>query len=222
MKYLAVLCCVLLPAAAESLRYSVNWPSGLSLGEATLRSDHASEGAANPWDFELELDASVPGFAVRDRYRATASADLCSAQLDKTISHGTRKNEERITFDQPRNTATRQTLHGGGKSEISISPCARDPLALLQFARRELAQGRMVPQQAVIFGSVYQIRLESKGVQQIRVGSERLDADRIQTTLKGPATDLTFEMFFARDAARTPVFVKLPLAMGAFTVELIR
>ncbi len=32
--------------------------------------------------------------------------------------------------------------------------------------------------------------------------------------------DLTVEIFFARDAARTPVLARIPLPLGTFTVEL--
>jgi len=61
MKYLTFLVC-LLPVSAESLRYSINWASGLSLGEATLRADKGKEA----WDFEVTMDASIPGFALRE------------------------------------------------------------------------------------------------------------------------------------------------------------
>jgi len=225
MKFVFFLCFIL-SASGESLRYTINWPSGLSLGEATLRSDRlrdkTGEKPREQWDFALDIDASVPGFVVRDHYQSTASADLCSTQLEKSYTHGKRKAEERIVFDQQKNTATRQTLNGGGKSEISIPPCARDALTFIQFARRELAQGRLAPQQQVVFGAVYQVRIEFTGGQNIRVGEERLDADRIVATLKGPSTDLTVEVYFARDAARTPLLARIPLALGAFTVELVR
>jgi hypothetical protein len=49
-----------------------------------------------------------------------------------------------------------------------------------------------------------------------------VEADRMVANLKGPASEHTFEMYFARDAARTPVLVKLPLAMGSFSMELVR
>jgi len=78
MKYLLILCATfLVSASAETLHYSIEWPSGLSLGEASLRSDRTGEGtAATPgWDFELNLDASVPGFAIRDQYHSTANLD---------------------------------------------------------------------------------------------------------------------------------------------------
>jgi len=216
MKYLTFLFC-LLPVSAESLRYSINWASGLSLGEATLRADKGKEA----WDFEVTMDASIPGFALRDRYESNATLDLCSLQLEKTFTHGSRKADEKVTFDQQKNTATRQT-NGGGKSELSVSSCAKDALTFMQFARRELAQGRLAPQQTVDFGAIYNVRIEYTGPQRIKLGDSGVDADRVLATIKGPTTDVTVEIFFARDAARTPLLARIPLALGSFTVELIR
>ena len=211
---------------AESLDYVVNWPSGLSAGEVTLNSTglHEQNGtvSTHSWSFDLDVDAGVPGFAIRDMYRATAVGDFCSQQLEKTTSHGKRKTEERISFDPQKTTVTRETLHGGGKTEIQVSPCARDPLTFLQFARHEIAQGRMPPQQAVVFGAVYQVRMVYSGTQAVTVGSKKVDADRVQTNIKGPSSDLTVDLYFARDAARTPVLMRIPLPLAAFTVELMR
>src|ERR1700722_10500414 len=123
MKPLVFLLC-LIPVSAESLRYTVNWASGLSLGEATLRADKGKEA----WDFEVTMDASIPGFALRDDYRAAATLDLCSLELDNSFTHGTKKADEKITFDQQNHTATRQTQNGGGKTEISVPACAKDAL----------------------------------------------------------------------------------------------
>ncbi len=217
MKYFLFLICFL-PVTAESLRYSINWASGLSLGEATLRADKGKEG----WDFEVTMDASIPGFALRDDYHSWSTLDLCSVELDKTFTHGAKKADEKITFDQENHTASRQTQNGGGKTDLSISSCAKDALTFMQFARNELAQGRLVPQQSVDFGSLYNVRVEFTGTQKIKVGDQAVDADRILTTVKGPTTDLTVEIFFARDAARTPLLARIPLSLGAFTVELIR
>jgi hypothetical protein len=217
MKYFTFLLCVL-PISAESLRYSINWASGQSLGEATLRADKGKEA----WDFEVTMDASIPGFALRDRYDSGSTLDLCSLQLEKNFTHGNRKADEKITFDQQNHTASRETQNGGGKSDLSLSSCAKDALTFVQFARSELAQGRLAPQQQVVFGAVYNVRIEYKGAQKIKVGDQAADADRILATIKGPTTDLTVEIFFARDAARTPLLARIPLSLGTFTVELIR
>jgi len=216
MKPLVFLLC-LLPASAESLRYSINWASGLSLGEATLRADKGKEA----WHFEVTMDASIPGFALRDSYHSAATTDLCSLELDKNFTHGNKKADEKVTFDQQNHSATRETT-GGGKSDVAISSCAKDALTFMQFARSELAQGRLAPQQMVIFGAAYDVRIEYTGAQKIKVGEQTVDADRMLATIKGPITDLTVEVFFARDAARTPLLAHIPLALGSFTVELIR
>jgi hypothetical protein len=217
MKSLLFFLCIV-SASAETLRYSINWASGLSLGEATLRADKGKEA----WDFEVTMDASIPGFALRDDYRAAATLDLCSLELDKTFTHGAKKGDEKITFDQQNHTASRQTQNGGGKTDLSIPACAKDALAFMQFARSELAQGRLAPQQTVDFGSLYNVRMEYTGAQKIKYGDQTADADRILATIKGPTTDLTVEIFFARDAVRTPLLARIPLTLGSFTVELIR
>ncbi len=227
MKYLFLLCAACLASAsAETLHYSIDWPSGLSLGEATLRSDRTAGGteSAPGWDFELNLDASVPGFAIRDQYSSTANPDFCSWQLDKKVARGARTSEERVIFDPNKNTATRETVRGAqiaGTSQLSVPLCARDALTLLQFVRRELAQGRLPSQQPAILGAAYQVRLEYLGTMAVRLGNQEIDADRFRTSIKGPASDFTLEMFFRRDAVRTPVMIKIPLSLATFTVELI-
>ena len=222
-KTLLTLCLGLLPVSGESLSYSINWASGLSLGEATLRSDRSADPAkaSTPWTFDADLDVSIPGFNVRDKYHSTAGPELCSAKLDKTLSHGKRQSEEHATFDQQKQTVKRETVKGG-HSDINVPACARDALAFLQFVRRELAEGKMAPQQAVVFGSIYQVRFEYGGVQHVMVGKTRTETERIQTTIKGPGSDYTIDVYFARDAARTPVLARLPLPLGTLTVELMR
>jgi hypothetical protein len=204
------------PSFAETLRYTINWPSGLSLGEGSFSSIRGKDA----WNFELNIDASIPGFVVRDQYKSSANVDLCTTELEKKYVHGKRKAHERTVFDQGRGKATRETLDGGGKSEVSFRGCGRDALAFIQFLRKELSQGRLPPQQSIVFGAVYNIRLEFSGTQVIKIGDQRHNADRLQATLKGPSTDITFELYFAKDSVRTPLLVRVPLSLGAFTMEL--
>jgi hypothetical protein len=208
----AGICC------AETLHYSINWPSGLSLGEATITSAQAGD-KNGPWDFSVDIDASIPGFVVRDQYKSTSTSDFCSVSLEKKSTHGKKKTEEKITFDQQNHKATRET-QGGGKSDVSVSSCARDALTFVQFARRELAQGRLPAQQAVVFGSLYNVRIEYAGAQTIRLGEARTEADRVTASIKGPSSDIAVEIFFSRDAKKTPLMVKIPLSLGVFSVEL--
>ncbi len=203
------------PFAAESLEYTVNWPSGLSLGEARMQAGRSGE----EWRFELALDAALPGFAITDSFRSTAAGDFCSREFFRESVHGKRKTNEKTTYDESRGVAVRETV-GGGKSELEIPSCARDGLAFLYFMRNELAQGRLPAPQTVYFGGPYRLQVEYGGTQSVRANDRPYTADRIVASFKGPASSATFEMFFARDAARTPVIVRVPLPLGSFSMEL--
>lgn len=205
------------PAVDEKLDYTVNWPSGLSLGDGRLEARRSGDG----WEFVLSLDAAVPGFAASDRYRSIVSGDLCAVEAEKDATHGRRRSREKTTFDYRRNVARRATV-GGGKTEIPITGCARDALGFLFHVRRELGQGRVPPPQTVLFGSPYQVRLEYAGVQTVPVNEKKQQADRLVVYLKGPASDLNFEIFFSRDATRTPLVVRVPFSLGTFSMELAR
>ena len=207
----------------EQLRFSINWSSGLSLGEAQLGSlrEKASSDSAPRLHLEFNLDAAVPGFSVTDRYRSEASADFCSVEFQRSATHGQKKTDEKTTFDQQAGTAIRQTT-GGGKSELKTSSCGRDALAFLYYVRRELSQGRMPGPQTVFFGAAYEIRLVFAGTQSIRLGEKQVDADRVTASVKGAASEIGFEVFFLKDAARTPALVRVPLPLGTFSMELVR
>jgi hypothetical protein len=205
----------------ETLRYTVNWPSGLSLGEGTLQTRRVQD-PAGAKQYTLVLDAAIPGITIRDEYTSRATAALCSLEFEKKSVHGPRKASEKSTFDSERRVLVRVTAGGGGKSEIPIAACAKDALTFLQFLRRELAQGRLPGSQTIYFGAAYQIRLTYAGAQSIVLGSERFESDRLTAAVKGPASESSFEIWFARDPARTPLVIKAPFALGTFSMELVR
>jgi hypothetical protein len=202
---------------AESLKYNVNWPSGLSLGEAIL--------TAAPSDtllnFAFQMDASVPGFAVSESVDSRATQEYCSVLLYKRGIRGSRKLDERTEFDRTKSSAARQT-EGGGKSQLSTSPCAKDALTFLYFLRRELAAGRLPAQQKVYYGGAYAVSVKFVGMERVVVGDEATEAEKITATIKGPASEFTADLFFAKDATRTPLLVHVPLKVGKFSLELIR
>ena len=208
------------PFQDETLHYNVNWPSGLSLGEATFTAHH--QGGA--WELAMTLDAGVPGFAVADKIRSSVTDGLCSLELERDISHGAKQTREKTTFDQKKGAATRTTVLplGGGTSTFSTPSCPRDAMAFLYFARRELGQGRVPPAQQVFFGSAYSVRMDYTGAQTITVGDKPSVTDHLVVNVKGPKSSFSFEMFFARDAARTPLLIRVPLSVGTFSLELVR
>jgi hypothetical protein len=208
------------PFQNETLRYSVNWPSGLALGEVSLSARRVESG----WSFDASIEAGVPAFAIADQLHSEVTSDLCSTQLVRDLSHAGRKTKEKTTFDFHNLSAHRETLvpAAGGTSDFSIPACPRDALAFFYFMRQELGQGRVAQPVSVYFGAAYNVELHYTGEMTIPVNNQPTVTDLVVVSIKGPKSDVQAEMYFARDAARTPLLIKLPLSMGTFSMELVR
>lgn len=205
----------------ETLRYSVNWPSGLNLGEATLSASSSREGTApERMHFQFDLDASVPGFAVNDKFRSAASGSFCSAEFEKRIAQGSKHVDDKETFDPNTGTVTRGS--GDGQSQLNANTCGKDALAFLYFLRQELSQGRLPSKQTVFFGAPYEIRLESAGTESMKIGNKAVDTDHLKASVEGPSSSIRFDLYFLQDKARTLALVRVPLAMGTFSMELAK
>ena len=201
----------------ESLAYSVNWPSGLSLGEAQLSANRAGDA----YQFAFHFDAAIPGFSVQSDAKASSTGQYCSVDAERQTVRGARKSSETTTFDQKNRTAERVTK-SGGKTTLELPVCGKDALTYFYFLRQELAQGRLPVQQSVLYGAPYDVRMEFGGRQNLRLNSGTVDVDRIIAHIKGPSSDVTAELFFAHDETRTPVLIRVPLALGTFSMEISR
>ncbi|MEZ5399656.1 MAG: DUF3108 domain-containing protein [Bryobacteraceae bacterium] len=211
---LLALTCLEAQPGKEELRYVVNWPSGLSLGEGVMKADRHGAG----WDLSLRLDASLPGVPIEDEYRSSTESGYCSKTFEKKSKHGPRVASERLTFEDGK--LTRKTLEGGGKTEIAVPACAHDALSFLYLLRSELAKGRIPPAQKIYFGATYEVRLQYAGRERVLINERPAESERFTATVKGPASTNSFELFFARDSARTPLMIRAPFAMGTFRMEL--
>jgi Protein of unknown function (DUF3108) len=207
------------PFTDEVLNYSINWPSGINLGEAHLRAKHSG---AN-WNFTFTVDAGVPGFQVKDVYHGQATPELCSTSFDRTARHGSRKADEKETIDRGRGLATRITnTQDGGQTDIGVPDCVKDALTFLYYTRQELGQGRVPAARQILLGGLYQITLTYAGGPMVSIAGKQVQSDEVLCTVKGPASEVKFEMYFARDPARSPLLIKTPFAMGTFSMELVR
>lgn len=207
-------------ASAESLRYRLVWPSGVSLGTALLEFDGAfSEKPAAPgMKAHMVLDASFPGVPVVGAFHSQMTAKGCTLEFEKKLTLALRKTHEKITVRGGK--ATRKTLEGGGESTIAVGPCAHDALAYLQMFRRELKAGRVTKEQSMLFGAQYAVKATHAGAEQTTAGGKPQKADRYTFHVKGPASESEFEILFANDDARTPLEVRVTMLMGKFRLEL--
>jgi hypothetical protein len=207
------------PFTDESLNYSIKYASGISLGEAHMI---AKRDPSKGWSFNFSLDASLPKFPILDRFIAFDGLDLCSLRFDRTSEHGQRKAHEVTYFDRSRAIAVRSTKDGGGLSEIPVGLCPHDALSFLYYLRRELGQGRMPPNDVVLAGAQYRVSMVYVGEKSVERDKKPTPADQVNCTIQGPKSETHLEILFARDAARTPLVVRSPFALGTFSLELVR
>jgi hypothetical protein len=209
------------PWQNETLHYTMNWQSGLPVGDVYFNARKTEPGG---WAFDVTGNAGVPGFAVNDKYRSTTGADMCSIALERETDRAGRKGIERSTFDQKTGAGRRVTLlpKDGGQTDFFIGPCARDAVAYAYFARLELGQGRVPPGAQTYLGAAYATSMVYTGAQDIVVGGKKVTTDHLNVSVKGPKSDFHFEVSYARDPARTPMQIRVPLSMGAFTLDLVR
>ena len=205
----------------ESLHYTINWESGLSLGDGQLTATPAKAGDIDGWEFTLQLQAAVPKFPVAEFTRSLSTANFCAVESEKKAVRGKRKTDEKTTFEPKLLKAIRQTTNGG-QSELSTSPCAKDALAFLNFLRRELIQGRLPQAQTVYYGAPYEIGVQYIGTQKVKIGDGEAEAERIGISIKGPAARQNAEVFFLKDAVRTPARVRVVLPAGVISMDLAR
>jgi hypothetical protein len=208
------------PIPDENLDYSINWPSGLSLGEAHWKAHNSGTAQAPVWEFGFNAEAHIPAYGLSDSYYAKASGAYCTDKLSKDEQHGSRKTDETETVDPKTLTATRTPSSGEGVSTLTVPDCVHDALSFLFFTRRELLSGRIPPSQTILFGGRYEVKLTPLGEEKIRSGDRTYDTDKYGCHVQGPSSSVDMDIYFARDAVRTPVRVRIPLAMGAFSVEL--
>jgi hypothetical protein len=204
------------PFQDETLRYSILLPTGLTLGEAVFSARKTDSG----WSFQTSVEAGVPGFAIKDSYRSVTVGDLCSTELERSFTHRSKQGAETTTFDQQKGKGLRVTTlpPNGGRTEFDIPSCPRDAISFVYFMRREMGQGRVAPADTVFFGAGYSVQLRYTGEVTVKSGI----ADRVVGSVKGPGSSFTVEIDFARDAARTPLTIKVPLALGTISAELVR
>lgn len=216
-----ILSLLAMPLCAESLHYSLNYASGLNLGDATVTENPRPTEPAEKRSGRVMVDVSLPGYMIRDEYRSTSDGEFCSSELVKLVSRGSTQTKETDTIDQDAHRVTRKT-EGGGKSEYRVANCAKDAIAYFGYMREELSHGRVPPTQEVILGAAYRVELVYIGSEVVAYGEREVEADKLEAHIKGPASDYTVEIFFNRDRHRTPILARMKLPVGDLTVELQR
>ena len=205
--------------SGEKLTFNLIWPSGISLGEATLTAARAGA--------EIHLEASVvadlPQYHAGYTFTSVADDRLCSLRFRETLREGRNTRETLYEFDQTKHTVRR--TKNGQTTENAVPDCARDPLALLYHFRQQLAS-RQVPigtaeaTGAFYLGEDYVARYEAVTPEAVKLGSKSWEGDRFMIRVQGSDGERSFEIWIRPEPSRAPVAVRVQFSLGTLSAEL--
>ena len=142
-----------LSVSDESLHYSINWPSGLSLGEATFTAHQT----ARRLGFRDERWMRRHSGLRRGRQVSLLGhrGPLLHRARSRTQPRQPARRREKTTFDQKTGTAhpRHPVPDGGGKSDFDIASCARDALTFLYYRAPRTGPGPRAAAAADLFRS---------------------------------------------------------------------
>ena len=199
----------------ETLRFKLLWPSGVGLGEAVLTVSTAQ----SQLHLDMTVEADLPIRNISGKFSSVATADgLCSIQYHRKMIEGSKTSEESIEFDQKARQAKRTV--NGQTATLSVSECARDPLAFLYYFRSELAQHRTAQVNSIVMAPDKHLEISGGATETITAGGRQRKAQKISAAIRYPYTSKSFEVWFSTDGHWEPLMVRLPSPLAVFSAEI--
>jgi uncharacterized protein DUF3108 len=199
----------------ETLRFKLLWPSGVGLGEAVLT---VSAGQSQ-LHLDMTVDADLPIQNISGKFSSVATPDgLCSIQYHRKMTEGSKVSEESIEFDQKAHQAKRTV--NGQTTALSVSECARDPLAFLYYFRSELAQRRTAQTTSLVLAPEKRLEISSGATETITAGGRQRKAEKFSAVIRYPYSSKSFDVWFSTDGHWEPVLVRLPSPLAVFSAEI--
>jgi hypothetical protein len=202
-------------SGGETLRFKLMWPSGVGLGEAVLT---VSAGQSQV-HLDMTVDADLPIQNISGKFSSVATPEgLCSIQYHRKMTEGSKVSEESIEFDQKAHQAKRTV--NGQTATLSVSECARDPLAFLYYFRSELAQHRTARTTSIVLAPDKHLEISGGATESISAGGRQRKAQKFSAAIRYPNTSKSFDVWFSTDGHWEPVLVRLPTPLAVFSAEI--
>jgi hypothetical protein len=170
----------------------------------------------------LTVDADLPQHHASYSFSSTATDELCSLRFGQRSKEGQHSWEESVEFDQERREA--RYSRGAQVSTASVPECARDPLALLYFFRRQLAFQEVPRGQphngTFTLGTDFSVSFEAVAPETVQRGTKAWDGDRYLISYVGSTGRNSFEVWLGPDPSRAPVAIKVAFPLATYTAEL--
>jgi hypothetical protein len=198
----------------EKLVFEIFWPSGVSMGEATLEAKSIKDNLY----FWAVAEVGLPQGRILYKYSSIASSDLCSREYRQSVERPGKFWEEITKFDADAGKAT--VSRDGRSREVTAAKCSRDPLALLYYYRAQAGVGKSASSETLFLGAPLSLKIEAKGKEQIKIKQTQRRGDHYIIMYPSASGDRSLELWLSDSPAQTPIAVRLPLPLATFSAEL--
>lgn len=221
---LAALLVLLLPAPlraqifpwpdGEKLLAEILWPSGVSMGEATLEARSLQDRI----HLTAHVEVALPQGRLLYRYSSTATAGLCSLEFRRSSQRSGKFWEEITRFDPE--TGMASVTRDGHTREAASGKCPRDPLTYLYYYRAQAAAGKRPTTETLFLNGALPLRIESNRRESVKVNRIERQGERYRITFPSAAGEGNVEIWLDGATRQTPIAVRLPLPLATFSAEL--
>ena len=204
-------------AVGEVHKYRLLWPSGVAMGEAQI----SSSMKGGNWVFEFRVDADLPVYPLSSAWTSRATPkELCSLELHRKTTEGTKIAEDSITFDQQSLSAKR--TRGDVVATFTTPACARDPLNFLFYFMERMRDRGKVAEESFFINSDQSLGMHSGGTESVTIGGQQIKAEKFSVELRGGSKTTKFDVWISQDGRGIPLLVRLPTPLAVFSAELVQ
>jgi hypothetical protein len=207
----------------ELLTYRVDWRKYSGAAEAELAVVNRENFSGRPsWHFRATLRTLEPAramYPLNDQIDSYASLDgLPTIRYQQRLREFGKPYESDLEFISPGYAPL------GGWTRVIVPPGTRDPLSAI-YSLRQVDWRRVAEIRIPVYDGddLYDMIAEREGSQEIRLSAGEVPATRIAIRLLASGrqvADEHFQIWFARDAAQTPIAFEAQLSVGTVRAEL--
>ena len=203
-------------AAGEKLEYNLRWPSGITLGEATLKATHTG----NQMFLEATVDADIPQYHALYTFSSVTDEQFCSQQFRMVLHEGKRIVNDTFEFDQNNHQVHRVRNGRSTTASLSDTDCARDPLALIYYFRQQLALGKLPPGASGVLylGEAYTVHYDAAAPGPAS-GSKAPQGELFNIRVDAPNAP-NLEVSIRNDPQRVPISLRIAFSLGTLSADL--
>ncbi len=213
----------------EKLTYMISWSKIIDAGIATMEVKSGKTADGRP-TFELVSSTHSVGvveafYPVRDTVESIVDAEgLYSLEFHLKESHGGRKREREMLFDQAASKVT-ESVNRGQPETFSVPPGVQDALSSLYYVRTrtDFVIGKAIVIDVHDGGKNWSVEVQILGREKIKTPAGEFDTIKVKTYPKyeGVFTHKgEIYIWFTDDNRKIPVLMKSMISIGSIVATL--